>query len=222
MNSKNNQNDQPNSKKYLDLFLNEGQLHESALENDTDFQELIQLEESIVNTIQLENEKHLDHILEKDSSFYEDLDIAKANLNITPDRNRPLPLYLKNYMEADFAAQKKEEDRLVIRFGKAGVKLLGSFFGQTEISPLELSIPSVRNSINTTPQSISMLEKTDQGNLVYQVIQENENEAYLSVKFDPSFVAIYNQVNLRKDNRFIYSSNINSEGIVSFSGLKEG
>lgn len=222
MNSNNSPNKNPESPSSLDLFIDGESVYEIAMEDDEKFRQLIDLEEGILSTIHLENEKHLDQLAQQDSVFYEKLDIAKANHSISPSNNKPLPLYLKNFIEADFALQKKQEDNLVIRFGKAGIKLLGSFFEQTEIIPLELAIPSVRNAATTTPQSISMLEKTEQGNLVYQIIQENENEAYLSVKFDPAFVAIYNQVNLRKDNRFIYSSNINSEGIVSFSGLKEG
>ncbi|MBP7284045.1 MAG: hypothetical protein KBA66_20840 [Leptospiraceae bacterium] len=218
-NESNNNNDQEN---LLELFLKEDErVYDLALENDLAFEELAKLEESIHTSIHYSNANYLDSILEKDSPTLEALDIARANSYISKDKNLPLPMYLKNYMEAD-SVTKKEEDKLVIRFGKAGMKLLGSFFSGSLITPLELTIPAVRNSINSIPQSISMLEKTDQGSLVYQVIQENENEAYLSVKFDASFVALYNQVNLRKDNRFIYSSNISSEGLVSFSGLKEG
>ena len=216
MNPMNESNETNNTEKVIDLFLKgDEKLFDLALENDAHFAELVEIEESLQSAIKHESKKYLDSLIEKDSKFFESLDLAKANVNI------PLPLYLQNYMDADRATQ-KEADRLVIRFGKAGMKLLGSFFGESLITPLELTIPSVRNSANTIPQSISMLEKTDQGSLVYQVIQENENEAYLSVKFDASFVTLYNQVNLRKDNRFIYSSNINSEGLVSFSGLKEG
>ncbi len=222
MNPKNESNAANNQEDILGLFLNEDEkVYDLALKNDSHFTELREIEESIHSTIKYENAKYLDSLIDGDSSFFENLDIAKANSRISKEKNNRLPLYLQNYMEADLASQ-KEADKLVIRFGKAGMKLLGSFFSESLITPLELTIPSVRNSINTIPQSISMLEKTDQGSLVYQVIQENENEAYLSVKFDSSFVALYNQVNLRKDNRFIYSSNINSEGLVSFSGLKEG
>ncbi len=222
MNPKNESNAPSNPENILDLFLKEDEkAYHLAVESDTHFRELSELEESILTTIKQESSKYLDSLVDTDSTFFENLDIAKANSSISKEKNIPLPLYLQNYMEADIASQ-KEADKLVIRFGKAGMKLLGSFFSESLITPLELTIPSVRNSVNTVPLSISMLEKTDQGSLVYQVIQENENEAYLSVKFDSSFVALYNQVNLRKDNRFIYSSNINSEGLVSFSGLKEG
>jgi hypothetical protein len=222
MNPNNESNAPSNPENILDLFLKgDEKAYDLAIESDTHFRELSELEESVLATIKQESSKYLDSLVDTDSSFFENLDIAKANSRISKEKNIPLPLYLQNYMEADIASQ-KEADKLVIRFGKAGMKLLGSFFSESLITPLELTIPSVRNSVNTIPQSISMLEKTDQGSLVYQVIQENENEAYLSVKFDSSFVALYNQVNLRKDNRFIYSSNINSEGLVSFSGLKEG
>ena len=222
MNPMNESNEINNTEKVIDLFLKgDEKLFDLALENDSRFAELIEIEESVQYAIKHESKKYLDSLIEKDSKFFESLDLAKANASISKEKNIPLPLYLQNYMDADKVTQ-KEEDRLVIRFGKAGMKLLGSFFGESLITPLELTIPSVRNSANTIPQSISMLEKTDNGSLVYQVIQENENEAYLSVKFDASFVTLYNQVNLRKDNRFIYSSNINSEGLVSFSGLKEG
>jgi hypothetical protein len=206
----------------IELYLREDdRVYSLAVEEDSCFKELTQLEESVYMVIQQENARYLDSLLDADSPILEALDIAKADSLISESRNVPLPIYLQNYMDAD-SVTKKEEDRLMIRFGKAGIKLLGTFFHESLITPLELMIAPVRNSMNTIPQSISMLEKTDQGSLVYQVIQENENEAYLSVKFDASFVAIYNQVNLRKDNRFIYSSNINSEGLVSFSGLKEG
>ncbi len=222
MNPMNESNAPSNQENILDLFLKgDEKAYDLALESNAHFRELSELEESLLATIKQESSKYLDSLVDTDSAFFENLDIAKANSLISKEKNIPLPLYLQNYMGADIVSQ-KEADKLVIRFGKAGMKLLGSFFSESLITPLELAIPSVRNSVNIVPQSISMLEKTDQGSLVYQVIQENENEAYLSVKFDSSFVALYNQVNLRKDNRFIYSSNINSEGLVSFSGLKEG
>lgn len=224
MNSKNESKAANNKKNFLGLYLEGDEtVYDLAIDDDSAFKELSEIEESLHGAIKYENSKYLDSLLDEDSLLLENLDIAKAKSRISKEKNKPLPIYLQNYMNADIASQKeKESDKLVIRFGKAGMKLLGSFFGESLITPLELTIPSVRNSINSVPQSISMLEKTEQGSLVYQVIQENENEAYLSVKFDASFVAIYNQVNLRKDNRFIYSSNINSEGLVSFSGLKEG
>lgn len=217
----NNKNGQ--RKDVMELFLkNEGVAYDLALEDDSCFKTLCEIEESLFATIQSENSKYLDSLVERDSVFQEEIDIAKAKKTISKAKNSPLPLYLKNYLEADFQLQKKEEDRLVIRFGKAGMKLLGSIFAESTLKPIESAIPIVRNSVNTIPQSVSLLEQTELGSLVYQVIQENEKEAYLSLKFDPSFVAVYNQVNLRKDNRFIYSSNINQEGLVSFSGLKEG
>jgi len=222
MNPKNESQKIPNQDNLLELFLNEDEkVYDLAVDDDICFAQLSQIEESLHSAIRYGNANYLESLTYNDSPILESLDIAKATNLISESKNVPLPIYLKNYMESDFTT-KKEEDKLIIRFGKAGIKLLGSFFNGSLITPLESTIPAVRNSINTTPQSISMLEKTDQGSLVYQVIQENENEAYLSVKFDASFVAIYNQVNLRKDNRFIYSSNINSEGLVSFSGLKEG
>lgn len=222
MNPKNESPKATNQDNLLELFLNENdKVFDLAIEDDKSFVELSQIEETLFSAIRFGNDSYLESLTKQDSLLSEALDIAKANKVISDSTNIPLPLYLKNYMESDFVA-KKEEDKLVIRFGKAGIKLLGSFFNNSLITPLESTIPAVRNSVNSTPQSISMLEKTEQGSLVYQVIQENENEAYLSVKFDQSFVALYNQVNLRKDNRFIYSSNISSEGLVSFSGLKEG
>ena len=52
-------------------------------------------------------------------------------------------------------------------------------------------------------------------------MRENEKEAYLSIDFKNNPFN-YNQVNLKKNNRFIYSKKIDNSAVVSFSGLKAG
>ena len=158
MNPTNESNEINNPENLLELFLKgDEKVYDLALESDSHFTALSQLEESVHVAIKYESAKYLGSLVDEDSPFFENLDIAKANSLISKSKNISLPIYLQNYMDADFSSQ-KEADKLVIRFGKAGMKLLGSFFNDSLITPLELSIPSVRNSIKTVPQSISMLE----------------------------------------------------------------
>lgn len=211
-----------NIEKASELFFNnEEDVYNSALNDDDCFNELVRVEESLMSLMEESKESYFLDVENGSLNLQEELDLTKAEKEITPSKKMPLPLYLKNYMEADRNV-KPADDKIIVKFGLSGLKLLGSFFENSVLSPVMESVPAVRTGAHQPVQSLFMMEQGDNGNIMYQIIQENEDEAYLSMKFDSSYASVYNQVNLKKDNRFIYSTNINSEGQVSFSGLKEG
>ncbi len=87
MNPMNESNEINNTEKVIDLFLKgDEKLFDLALENDSHFAELIEIEESVQYAIKHESKKYLDSLIEKDSKFFESLDLAKANASISKEK----------------------------------------------------------------------------------------------------------------------------------------
>lgn len=81
---------------------------------------------------------------------------------------------------------------------------------------------SASTDLRTNDTNSVIFEETTKENqkFYYQIVKENEGEVYLSVKAEGE--AGFQQVNLRRDGRFILSNKINLDGSVSFSGLIPG
>ncbi|MDX1958452.1 MAG: hypothetical protein SFU98_07760 [Leptospiraceae bacterium] len=206
---------------------NEKFLAEFTSESTTqsDREEFFDLELSVVEFLK----KSTDSILfsSEDSrikDFQEALDLDKAEL-LDKQEKSPLPLYLKNFLELSFQSSPAPRDSLVVKIAKDGLRLASAFFESTQFELMPVLSPSTRALDASIHSAFNLkeLEKNDPTKgIVYQVIQENKDEAYLCINFSEVEERIYKQVNLRKNNRFIYSGQIDDRGIVSFSGLKEG
>jgi hypothetical protein len=184
-------------------------------------QELMELEETVVLTTHLISPGPL---LKGTSyeQFEDDLDIAKSESAMTKSEQFPIPQYIKNYINLSLQSKKTSKDNLVVRFTEKGLKLVSSFFENSTLEPVLANAVPVRSE--STPTGLSSLrfsESSDTGNFIYQIIPENEEQAYLYIKLNTTNHG-FDNVNVRKNDRFIFSKNIGPEGDISFSGLAEG
>jgi hypothetical protein len=204
---------------------NNNEFYEKAIESEDHFETLATVETAIFSYVHYGNEKILSSFAKKENrEFQESLDLDKASLFEKKEKS-PLPLYLKNYIELSFKSEPVPRDSLVIRIAKEGLKLASAFFESSQIELIPVTIPSTRSKDTVSHAAFSLRESKEMdpsSGILYQVIQENKDEAYLCINFSELPEKYYKQVNLRKNNRFIFSSQIDERGIVSFSGLKEG
>jgi hypothetical protein len=197
-------------------------LTENSLHCDNCFESLIEKELIITSIIKNEIDGSLlADIDETSNEFLSQIESDKYELVSQKIEKIPLPEFLKNYININLNNKKEtERDTIVVRIFKEGARLLHTAFSESNINIQRNILPSVRNG--ESPTYISIRENTTKGlDLVYNVIRENEKEAYLSIDFKNNPYH-YNQVNLKKNNRFIYSQKIDNSAIVSFSGLKAG
>lgn len=207
-----------NNESAIDLILN----------NEKKINEFIQAEEAIYNSIHASIENYVDSTNDTNDEdiklFQEELDIHKAEkLMERDDLKYPLPQYLKNFLEAEEKTKEVKNDSIIVKIGKESLKLLGAFFEKSSLELIPQPAVIVRSK-NTVFQSnsLSLQEKTKNEVFTYQLIKENDEEAYLCIRFDNKIGHGYDHVNIKKNERFIYSNNIDQDGIVSIMGLKEG
>lgn len=189
--------------------------------DDKNTDEVLKNENSFFEFLRITNERYIDSLLSMDSEFYETLDIAKANSRISTSKNLELPLYLKNFLDMS-SPKESQADSIILKLSKEGIKIIGNFFQNSIIAPVLIPDVSVRNQSFLSNQSVALLESVENGQILYQLLQETDTEVYLSLKLNAIQAKEYNQAVLKKDNRFIYSNSINSDGQISFSGLKQG
>ncbi len=177
----------------------------------------------------------LDAFLEWEESFFailresaptidsETLDIRKAE--ITLEQNPlPLPVYLREYTKNNLSLPEKN-DNLIVVLSEKGIRLVGSLLKTLSIqenSQLPLAFRSAQTDApDDVTNSVIFQETTaEDQKFYYQIVKENKNEVYLSVKAEAE--PIFQQVNLRRDGRFILTGKINHDGSASFSGLAPG
>lgn len=205
-----------------DHFSEDLDLYENSLHCDGCFDVLLKTELVISSIIKDEIEdKLLSHSNNLSNSIINQIEFDKYDIVSQKINNLPLPDFLKNYVSINLNEKKeKDRDTIVVRIFKEGARLIHSAFLESNINIEKNILPSVRSS--ETPSYISIRENTSKGlDLLYKVMKENEKEAYISIDFknNPSS---YKQVNLKKNNRFIYSQKIDESAVVSFSGLKAG
>ncbi|MEM4271250.1 MAG: hypothetical protein QXO70_04115 [Candidatus Pacearchaeota archaeon] len=160
------------------------------------------------------------NMLESPSDFAMSLELEAFNSENSA--MLPLPKYLQNYMDMSFEVPKsKHNNSFVVKVAKEGIRLLSEVLESSFHVLPQLEV-AVRSKEVESTQTIQLEEKQESYQIQYQIIKENENEVYLSIHFPKNHKSPYEQVILRKNNRFIYSSQIGESGIVSFSGLQEG
>lgn len=185
---------------------------------EADMQDFLAMEEATFSCLKFFQDKE---ILQFPDDFSRELELQA--LEESSDL-LPLPKYLQNYMDISFETKKhasEQNNSFVIKIANEGLKILTSLLDSSfhVLPSLETSVRSKEADIT---QTINLEEKNSSYQIHYQVIRENENEVYLSIHFPKNQKNPYDQVVLRKNGRFIYSSQIGERGIVSFSGLKEG
>lgn len=157
------------------------------------------------------------------SPFSEALDTAKAEA-LLRENALPLPAFLQEYTRQNLTKPVKK-DNLIFVVTKKGINMIDSLVENLQILSHWELLPATRAaSTDFEPETSNsvIFEETSSDNqkFYYQIVKENESEVYLSVKAEakPSF----QQVNLRRDGRFILSGKVNPDGTVSFSGLTPG
>ncbi|MCZ8344681.1 MAG: hypothetical protein O9301_16730 [Leptospira sp.] len=177
----------------------------------------------------------LDAFLEWEETFFtilrengpeadsEALDIRKAetSLNQSP---LPLPAYLREYTKNNLSRPEKE-DNLILLLTEKGIRLVGSLLKNLSISETSQLPLAVRSTSTDAPDDVRnsvIFEETtaEDQKFCYQIVKENKNEVYLSVKAEAE--PTFQQVNLRREGRFILTGKINQDGSASFSGLAPG
>jgi hypothetical protein len=187
----------------------------------SNMQEFIDDEEGLFRVVRFFQEESLfTNKTQETKEFQEALDIQKMELQKDP---LPLPIYLQNYMNMSF--QSKPESRpasLVVKIAQDGLRFLGGIFDQAALVLEPASALPVRAKEKSFNDVLNLKETNQNDQIFYQVIRENDEEAYLCINFPNKQDIPYHQVNLKKNSRFIFSSQVGESGAVSFSGLKEG
>ncbi|MCG6140525.1 hypothetical protein EHR01_09650 [Leptospira mtsangambouensis] len=155
--------------------------------------------------------------------FAESWDLAKAELTMGKSP-LPLPEFLKEYTRKNLVLPEKK-DSLIVRLTQTGVRVIDSLVESLQIKESFEFAPSMRSAsaeVRSGEANSVIFEETTSQNqkFYYQIVKENQGEVYLSVKAEGT--PAFQQVNLRREGRFILSSKINLEGSASFSGLVPG
>ncbi|TGK95665.1 hypothetical protein EHQ30_03245 [Leptospira brenneri] len=156
-------------------------------------------------------------------SFAETWDLAKAELTLKQSPI-PLPEFLKEYTRKNLTLPEKK-DSLIVRLTQSGIRVIDSLVESLQIKESFEFAPSMRSAsaeVRSGDANSVIFEETtsEDQKFYYQIVKENQGEVYLSVKAEGT--PVFQQVNLRREGRFILSSKINLEGSASFSGLVPG
>lgn len=156
-------------------------------------------------------------------NYAESLDLAKAELTMGKVP-LPLPEFLKEYTRKNLILPEKK-DSLIVRLTQSGIRVIDSLVESLQIRESFEFAPSMRSAsaeVRSGDANSVIFEETTSENqkFYYQIVKENQEEVYLSVKAEGT--PAFQQVNLRREGRFILSSKINLEGSASFSGLIPG
>ncbi|EPG65158.1 hypothetical protein [Leptospira wolffii] len=211
----------------LSLFEGKEELMSGLDKNSKLQNELIQMEEALQAGLKAAGETYFESASRKHvyNAFQEELDLGKAELN-EGWQVKPFPEYLKRYVEMELAHKAQGKESIVVKLGKSGAQLFDSLVETLQINTRVDYAPAMRSAVAKAPSASEFIvfeEKVDKDcKFTYQVIQETDETAYLSVKIECPRPEDFQRVNLSKDGRFILSNQFNSEGITNFSGLREG
>lgn len=200
--------------KLLTSFLEENTVISS--ENEKTY---FEAEESIWFAIKGFQEKSMFSDFIGDSSA--ELDIAKAEKIMAKEPKYKVPEYLKNYVNMNLNSKSENSESVVVRIVKEGVRFINSAVDSVFKAETVL-LPAMRSPEKQDLQAVNLYADADGNQITYQLIKESSDEAYLCINFDGTGSLVYSQVNLKKNNRFIYSEKISQSKAVSFSGLKQG
>lgn len=228
---KKNDSNQSSEEEALNRFFNEDpHLFDEALENDSIFHTIAKLEtlltlskkNSIIPSLSLSSQE-----LEE---FQADIDIAKAELEMQASKKAKVPEFLLRYADRNIDKPERKQT-LLVRLSQMGIQVFESLKDGLSLTPSLSLSPDIRSSLGTlnpnTENSAShvVFEETIQNGqkFFYQMVRETPEEVFLSIKIEQNEATEeFKQVILRKESRFILSNRLNSDGIVNFSGLKEG
>ncbi|MFB5650933.1 hypothetical protein ACE5IS_09835 [Leptospira wolffii] len=211
----------------LSLFEGKEELMSGLDKNSKLQNELIQMEEALQAGLKAAGETYFESASRKHvyNAFQEELDLGKAELN-EGWQVKPFPEYLKRYVEMELAHKAQGKESIVVKLGKSGAQLFDSLVETLQINTRVDYAPAMRSAVAKAPSASEFIvfeEKVDKDcKFTYQVVQETDETAYLSVKIECPRPEDFQRVNLSKDGRFILSNQFNSEGITNFSGLREG
>ncbi|EQA44232.1 hypothetical protein LEP1GSC050_3586 [Leptospira broomii serovar Hurstbridge str. 5399] len=200
----------------------------SGIDKNPELQnELIRMEESLQAGLKAAEESYFESAARSHAytTFQEDLDVSKAELT-EGWQIKAFPEYLKRYVEMELSRKEQSRESIVVKLGKSGAQLFDSLIQTLQINTRVDYAPAMRSAAAKTPAASEFIvfeEKVeDDCKFTYQVVQETEETAYLSVKIDCPRPEDFQRVNLSKDGRFILSNQFNSDGITNFAGLREG
>lgn len=159
----------------------------------------------------------------KEDAFAETFLLHKAE-NTVHRAQLPFPEYLKEYTRKHLSSP-ESKDNLIVRLTQSGIRVIDSLVESFQIRESMELAPMMRSAsadVRSESTNSVIFEETTKENqkFYYQIVKENETEVYLSVKAEGS--SGFQQVNLRRDGRFILSNKINLDGSASFSGLTPG
>ncbi len=189
--------------------------------SEENFHENVKNEASVHFLIQSLSKSYLKTLILQDSSELEAMDIHKANLPLFSKFNLELPLYLKNYVQSE-SFSSTPQNSIFVKIGNEGIKYFGSIFENSILNEVLTPSVSVRHTNVSSKNEVLVLEENGSSGISYQFLLENEKEMYLSLKLAELEKPKFDQVILKKDNRFIYSKSFDLEGQISFSGLGIG
>lgn len=209
---------------------NDQQIFDDALDNDSIFHTISKVE--VILTLSKMNSisPSLNLSSKELEEFQADLDVAKAELQLQAGNKAKIPDFLLRYTEKNLEKPQRKQT-LLVRLSQMGIQVFESLKDELTLTPRLSLSPDIRSSLGTlnpvTENSAShvVFEETIQNGqkFFYQMVRETPEEVFLSIKIDQNdSFETYKQVILRKENRFILSNRLNSDGIVNFSGLKEG
>ncbi|MDF3820406.1 hypothetical protein P3G55_10870 [Leptospira sp. 96542] len=188
---------------------------ESLLANPGLSEAFLRCEEAFFHTLQAEPVGS--------DPFSEEIDQKTSEL-LWGRSQYPLPAFLREYTDKNLG-QPQQKDNLILRLNQKGIQVIQSLLESVQIKETWDLAPSLRattaDALSSESNSVIFEETTNENQkFYYQIVKENQTEVYLSVKAEgnPSF----QQVNLRRDGRFILSNKVNADGAASFSGLQPG
>lgn len=212
------------SKEFIKQWYSEGKEipAELLLSCESCFEEYVACEAAVVSlfpeSLIISSSSELSHI-------YEEIDLAKAERSIGGSAGHDLPDFLKHYTTENLT-QPEKKNQLMVRLSAKGFHIIDGILDSVRLVESLNLIPVLRSSVDTlsTDHSSVIFEETVAGGQVfyYQLIKENPEDVYLSVKAESIGEGSFKQVNLRRDGRFILSSLVSPDGVASFSGLKAG
>lgn len=208
-------------------YLNESEtLYSLADSCDSCLKELMAFEASLYLS---RNSEVISHADKEYNDFQETIDLHKAELMISQEKNNEIPDYLKKYMEISFDRNKDESvNSVIVKMTKKGIKFVDSLIDNLTFIPSLNYVPLTRSialdDVNARESFIVLEEKLETGiKVTYQVIQKSQSDAFLSIKVESvNPEEIFLQANLRKDGRLLQSIRFNQDNTVNFARLQEG
>lgn len=198
-----------------------GQTFAWNLECENCIQSILEMEDTLFRILKQETEFQL---LGMDSNLSETLDVRKAELRLSKN-TLEVPNFLKSYVSQNLQSPKqKDSPSILVLLQETGVQLLQIFQNQSIFTHKHVLHSAIRSKESKQSLMVQEVEeqRTDSSDFTYLMVPESANDIFLSVKIHSKISDQFKQVHLSKDDRFLLSSKVDQQGVVSFSRLKEG